>query len=82
MGTSEVLQGGLSASSFELSLDGAIDRGPGDVEKLAEFCCGMQAGGVQLQQMSLLGVGQFRLFSAKAPLGLGDLHAFTCSGAN
>jgi hypothetical protein len=37
---------------------------------------------VQLQQMSLLGVGQFRLFSAKAPLGLGDLHAFTCSGAN
>ena len=42
----------------------------------------MRAGRVQLQQMSLLGVGEFRLFSAEAPLRFGDLHAFACSGAN
>ena len=42
----------------------------------------MYASGVQLQQVPLLGVGQFRLFSAEGPFCLGDLHAFACSSAN
>ena len=73
----------MCASAVDgLSLNGAVDSGPGDVEQLSELSRGMRPRAVYFHQVALLGRRQLGLFAAKVAFGFGYLHSFSCSGAD